>query len=66
VRGILFLCVANSARSQMAEGLARAELPAPDPASDDPNRSPEESLRAFRATRDTIRSKIRELLVAEH
>jgi arsenate reductase len=26
VRGILFLCVANSARSQMAEGLARALL----------------------------------------
>lgn len=26
-RGILFLCVANSARSQMAEGLARALLP---------------------------------------
>jgi arsenate reductase len=25
---ILFLCVANSARSQMAEGLARAILPA--------------------------------------
>ena len=25
---ILFLCVANSARSQMAEGLARALLPA--------------------------------------
>jgi len=25
---ILFLCVANSARSQMAEGLARAMLPA--------------------------------------
>ena len=24
MRGILFLCVANSARSQMAEGLARA------------------------------------------
>jgi arsenate reductase len=24
---ILFLCVANSARSQMAEGLARAILP---------------------------------------
>lgn len=27
MRGILFLCVANSARSQMAEGLARARLP---------------------------------------
>ncbi len=26
-RGILFLCVANAARSQMAEGLARALLP---------------------------------------
>jgi len=26
-RGILFLCVANSARSQMAEGLAQALLP---------------------------------------
>jgi len=26
-RGILFLCVANSARSQMAEGIARALLP---------------------------------------
>lgn len=26
-RGILFLCVANSARSQIAEGLARALLP---------------------------------------
>jgi arsenate reductase len=26
-RGILFLCVANSARSQMAEGLARAMAP---------------------------------------
>lgn len=26
-RNILFLCVANSARSQMAEGLARAMLP---------------------------------------
>jgi arsenate reductase (thioredoxin) len=26
VRGLLFLCVANSARSQMAEGLARALL----------------------------------------
>ena len=28
MRGALFLCVANSARSQMAEGLARAMLPA--------------------------------------
>ncbi len=28
MRGILFLCVANSARSQIAEGLARALLPA--------------------------------------
>jgi thioredoxin type arsenate reductase len=27
VNGILFLCVANSARSQIAEGLARAVLP---------------------------------------
>jgi len=27
-RGMLFLCVANSARSQMAEGIARALLPA--------------------------------------
>ena len=27
MKGILFLCVANSARSQMAEGLARALLP---------------------------------------
>lgn len=27
MRGILFLCVANSARSQIAEGLARALLP---------------------------------------
>lgn len=27
MRGVLFLCVANSARSQMAEGLARARLP---------------------------------------
>ncbi len=26
MRGVLFLCVANSARSQMAEGLARALL----------------------------------------
>ena len=26
IRGILFLCVANSARSQMAEGLARARF----------------------------------------
>lgn len=26
IRGILFLCVANSARSQMAEGLARSML----------------------------------------
>ncbi len=136
MKGILFLCVANSARSQMAEGLPRAELPAgvkvwsagshpkrvrpeaiavlqevgidishhrskavseipaeevdtvvtlcaeeecplflgkarrfhwpiPDPASDDPNRSREEALSAFRAARDTIRWKIRELLAAE-
>jgi arsenate reductase len=28
MKGILFLCVANSARSQMAEGIARAILPA--------------------------------------
>jgi thioredoxin type arsenate reductase len=27
MRGILFLCVANSARSQMAEGLAKAVIP---------------------------------------
>jgi arsenate reductase len=27
MKGVLFLCVANSARSQMAEGLARALLP---------------------------------------
>lgn len=136
MKGILFLCMANSARSQMAEGLARGELPAgvkvwsagshptrvraeaiavlqevgidishhrskavseipadevdsvvtlcaeeecplflgkahrfhwpiPDPASDDPNRSREEALTTFRAARDTIRSKIRELLAAE-
>ncbi|MEO8505894.1 MAG: hypothetical protein ABI609_18505 [Acidobacteriota bacterium] len=31
-RGVLFLCVANSARSQMAEGIARAGWrPAADP-----------------------------------
>lgn len=28
MKGVLFLCVANSARSQMAEGLARALWPA--------------------------------------
>ena len=28
MRGVLFLCVANSARSQMAEGLARKLFPA--------------------------------------
>jgi arsenate reductase len=28
MKGVLFLCVANSARSQIAEGLARALLPA--------------------------------------
>jgi len=28
MKGVLFLCVANSARSQLAEGLARALLPA--------------------------------------
>ncbi|NUN12965.1 MAG: arsenate reductase ArsC [Myxococcales bacterium] len=28
MKGILFLCVANSARSQMAEGIARALFPA--------------------------------------
>ena len=28
MRGLLFLCVANSARSQLAEGLARHLLPA--------------------------------------
>jgi arsenate reductase len=28
MKGVLFLCVANSARSQMAEGIARALLPA--------------------------------------
>jgi arsenate reductase len=28
MKGILFLCVANSARSQMAEGIARAMFPA--------------------------------------
>jgi thioredoxin type arsenate reductase len=28
LKGILFLCVANSARSQMAEGIARKLLPA--------------------------------------
>jgi len=27
MKGLLFLCVANSARSQMAEGIARARLP---------------------------------------
>ena len=27
MKGVLFLCVANSARSQMAEGIARAMLP---------------------------------------
>ncbi|MBK8480679.1 MAG: arsenate reductase ArsC [Proteobacteria bacterium] len=27
MKGVLFLCVANSARSQMAEGIARARLP---------------------------------------
>jgi arsenate reductase len=27
MKGVLFLCVANSARSQMAEGIARALLP---------------------------------------
>ena len=26
-RGVLFLCVANSARSQLAEGIARALAP---------------------------------------
>jgi protein-tyrosine-phosphatase len=28
MKGVLFLCVANSARSQMAEGIARALAPA--------------------------------------
>jgi protein-tyrosine-phosphatase len=28
MKGVLFLCVANSARSQMAEGIARAVFPA--------------------------------------
>ncbi|MCK9459395.1 MAG: arsenate reductase ArsC [Proteobacteria bacterium] len=28
MKGLLFLCVANSARSQMAEGIARAMVPA--------------------------------------
>ena len=28
MKGILFLCVANSARSQMAEGIARSLMPA--------------------------------------
>jgi arsenate reductase len=136
MKGILFLRVASSARSQMAEGLARSDLPAgvrfwsagshptrvrpgaiavlqevgidishrrskalseiraeevdtvvalcaeeecplllgkarrfhwpiPDPAGDDPNRSREEALKAFRAARDAIRSKIRELFAAE-
>ncbi len=27
MKGILFLCVANSARSQMAEGIARSMAP---------------------------------------
>ena len=27
MKGVLFLCVANSARSQMAEGIARSVLP---------------------------------------
>ncbi len=28
MKGILFLCVANSARSQIAEGIARSLVPA--------------------------------------
>jgi arsenate reductase (thioredoxin) len=137
MKKILFLCVANSARSQMAEGLARRQFgpdvevlsagsrpsrvnpyaieamselgidirghhsksvddvdassadlvitlcadevcpvlpgrvkrlhwPIPDPASDDPNLTPEQMRARFRSARDDIRARIAQLSVQEH
>lgn len=70
-RSVLFLRVANSRRSQMAEGSARRRfgpsLPGPvrglhwpiaDPATDDPSLSAEIIRQRFRAARDAIRAKL--------
>ena len=67
-RHIIFLCVANSVRSQMAEGLARAAAPpgwTVSSAGSDPGRlssravagTAEEELDAFRDVRDEIRTR---------
>lgn len=64
-RGVLFLCVANSARSQMAEGLARSlagdRLPIQSAGSAPSRVNP----LAIRAVRDELRDRIRRFLVEE-
>ena len=52
MRKILFLCIANSARSQMAEGLAKALFAYK-------NDSAVETLKKFRKMRDEIKEKIK-------
>ncbi|MBN1611898.1 MAG: hypothetical protein JW940_35030 [Polyangiaceae bacterium] len=68
MKGVLFLCVANSARSQMAEGIARRLLPAEvrvwSVGSHPTSVRPEVArLAAFREVRDELRNRIERLAV---
>lgn len=69
MRGVLFLCVANSARSQMAEGIARSLAPAGVrvwSAGSRPTVQGEQArLVAFRAVRDELTARIRALFHPE-
>jgi hypothetical protein len=54
---LLLLCVANSARRQLAEGL--------EPASDDPSLTRDALLARFRTARQTIRGKLEAFAASE-
>jgi protein-tyrosine-phosphatase len=66
MKRILFLCVANSARSQMAEGLARKMLGSDVEVLSSGSRpsKPENLRRRFRVARDEIESRLLKFMPA--